>query len=104
MEWTHALAPKANIVLVEASAPDINLFEAVQYAASIPGVCDVSMSWGGSEDTTTPLNNNFDYYANSTYFVTPTGHQGVTFCNLLATADLPETKNSQMWSKSAELR
>lgn len=79
VEWTHALAPKANIVLVEASAPDINLFEAVQYAASIPGVCDVSMSWGGSEDTTTPLNNNFDYYANSTYFVTPTGHQGVTF-------------------------
>lgn len=50
VEWAHAIAPGANILLVEASsATYANLFTAVRYAAAQKGVVAVSMSWGGSE-------------------------------------------------------
>ncbi len=49
IEWAHAEAPAANIVLVEAASnSDANLFKAVKYANSI-GATEVSMRWGGSE-------------------------------------------------------
>ncbi len=56
VEWVHAIAPMANIVLVEA-ANDLTaadgsptaLLHAVTVAASQPGVSVVSMSWGVSE-------------------------------------------------------
>jgi subtilase family serine protease len=49
IEWAHAEAPAAKIVLVEAaSASNTNLFSAVSYANSL-GATEVSMSWGGSE-------------------------------------------------------
>jgi len=48
VEWAHAMAPGASIMLVEASsANDNDLLAAVKYAASHANV--VSMSWGGSE-------------------------------------------------------
>ena len=48
VEWAHAIAPGAKIVLVEASsATDTNLLAAVNYAAGRANV--VSMSWGGGE-------------------------------------------------------
>src|SRR5207245_2717781 len=48
VEWAHAIAPKANILLVEASSNSYsNLFAAVSYASNHAHV--VSMSWGGSE-------------------------------------------------------
>jgi len=50
IEWAHAMAPGAKIYLVEAnSAKFADLFAAVQKAAGLPGVKQVSMSWGGSE-------------------------------------------------------
>jgi subtilase family serine protease len=50
IEWAHALAPAAKIVLVEAkSASYSDLLKAVDVAARIAGVKQVSMSWGGSE-------------------------------------------------------
>jgi len=50
IEWAHAMAPGAKIILVEANSSSfIDLFNAVILAASIPGVRQVSMSWGGSE-------------------------------------------------------
>ncbi len=50
VEWAHAMAPQANIVLVEANSNSYSdLFTAVQYATSQPGVSVVSMSWGGGE-------------------------------------------------------
>jgi hypothetical protein len=72
VEWAHALAPKANILLVEATdASDTNLYAAVDYAARQPGVVVVSMSWGGSEASTeTSLDS---------HFTTPAGHAGVAF-------------------------
>ncbi|HEX7164930.1 MAG TPA: S53 family peptidase [Trebonia sp.] len=49
IEWAHAEAPGAKIVLVEAASnSNANLYGAVSYANSI-GATEVSMSWGGSE-------------------------------------------------------
>jgi hypothetical protein len=50
VEWAHAVAPQANILLVQAGAPTLDsLFGAVQYASQQPGVSVVSMSWGTGE-------------------------------------------------------
>jgi subtilase family serine protease len=50
VEWAHAMAPGANILLVEApDGSNASIFNAVQYAASQPGVAVVSMSWGTNE-------------------------------------------------------
>ena len=72
VEWAHAMAPAANIVLVEASSTSLSdLFKAVSYASDRPGVSVVSMSWGTTE-----------FWGESAYdsiFTTPAGHSGVTF-------------------------
>ena len=58
VEWAHAIAPQATILLVEATTNSMaNLMSAVSYATSsstpgalgIPQVVALSMSWGGSE-------------------------------------------------------
>jgi hypothetical protein len=65
VEWAHAIAPAANILLVEAaSASTTDLLNAVQVADKTPGVVAVSMSWGGSE-LGIPAN------ADAAYFSTP---------------------------------
>lgn len=59
-QWAHAVAPGAKILLVQAkSASFSDLLSAVDYAASIPGVHQVSMSWGGSEFSSEPQ---YDYH------------------------------------------
>ena len=72
VEWAHAIAPGANILLVESkddSLPD--LVKGVNYARSVAGVSVVSMSWGSSE-----FSGQTSY---DKFFTTPTGHAGVTF-------------------------
>lgn len=72
IEWAHAMAPGANIILVEATNnSNANLNTAVATAAALPGVSVVSMSYGGGEGS--------DELANDAVFKTPAGHQGVTF-------------------------
>jgi len=72
VEWAHAIAPGANILLVEASSSSLgNLLTAVNYARDAAGVSVVSMSWGASE-----FSSETQYDG---YFTTPSGHQGVTF-------------------------
>jgi hypothetical protein len=72
VEWAHAIAPQANILLVEASSDSTkNLVAAVNYARNASGVSVVSMSWGGSE-----MSNETSYDKD---FTTPSGHTGVTF-------------------------
>lgn len=69
VEWAHAIAPKANILLVEAKSESLtDLLSAVNYARSQPGVVAVSMSWGGSEDSSQT--------ASDSDFTTPSGHIG----------------------------
>jgi subtilase family serine protease len=72
VEWAHAMAPGASILLVEAnnSSPS-NMFAAVKFEASVPTVSVVSMSFGGSVGQSDP--------GNDSTFTTPGGHQGVTF-------------------------
>lgn len=72
VEWAHALAPGASILMVEArsdSAPD--MLEAVDIARNTPGVVVVSMSWGFPE---TPGQRVYD-----AHFTTPAGQPGITF-------------------------
>jgi hypothetical protein len=72
VEYAHAMAPGANILLVEADDDsDSNMLAAVSYAASQPGVVAVSMSWGETEYSGEGLNDS--------QFVTPSGHDGITF-------------------------
>jgi hypothetical protein len=73
VEYAHAMAPGANILLVEANLASFSdLNAAVQYAASRPNVVTVSMSWGGFEFS--------GESGSDSVFVTPAGHPGgVTF-------------------------
>jgi hypothetical protein len=72
VEWAHAMAPGANILLVEAnSAFGNDLLTAIEFAARQPGVSVVSMSFGGGEWATE--------YQMDNAFTTPAGHQGVSF-------------------------
>ncbi|HZU38003.1 MAG TPA: S8 family serine peptidase [Gemmataceae bacterium] len=69
VEWTHAIAPGASIMLVEAASGSItNLMGAVNYARQQAGVVAVSMSWGTSEFAG---ETGFD-----SIFTTPAGHVG----------------------------
>ena len=72
VEWAHAMAPGASILLVEARSNSMtDLIAAVNYARNQPGVVAISMSWGGSE-----------FSGETTYdntFTTPAGHAGVSF-------------------------
>jgi subtilase family serine protease len=50
IEWSHAMSPTAKIFLVEAKSNfNSDLLAAVSKAATLPGVAQISMSWGGSE-------------------------------------------------------
>jgi subtilase family serine protease len=50
VQWAHAIAPKAKILLVEATTPSgANLLKAIDYATSRKDVVAISMSWGGAE-------------------------------------------------------
>lgn len=56
IEWAHAMAPYAQIILVEAASnSNTNLMDAVQVATNLvaqAGGGEVSMSWGSSESST----------------------------------------------------
>ncbi len=77
VEWAHAMAPQANIVLVEANSNSFgDLFSAVNVARSYPGVVAVSMSWG---DTESDIGSTAAEVADDATFTTPSGHAPITF-------------------------
>ncbi len=87
VEWAHAIAYRANILLVEAkSDSNSDLMAAVDYARHYPGVVAISMSWGGPEFTSESA---LDHY-----FTTPAGHQGVAF--IASTGD-EGTRDGPQW-------
>ncbi len=50
VEWAHAIAPRAKILLVEATTlSGANLLQAIDYVATRPDAVAISMSWGGAE-------------------------------------------------------
>ena len=53
VEWAHAMAPGAKIVLVQAASANVSsLFQALATAVQQPNVVAVSMSWGANEYST----------------------------------------------------
>jgi subtilase family serine protease len=72
VEMAHAVAPAANIVLVEAKSTAIyDFLTAITAIKTLPSVSVISMSWGGSE-----------FYGQQSFdsvFTTPPGHRGITF-------------------------
>jgi subtilase family serine protease len=70
VEWSHAIAPNAKILLVEATTPSgANLLKAVDYAAGRTGVVAVSMSWGGGEfSEETSLDSHFKSVSGAIFF------------------------------------
>jgi subtilisin-like proprotein convertase family protein len=73
VQWAHAFAPGASILLVEANSANFSdLMVAVDYARNQPGVSVVSMSWGTSGEFASETSYDF-------HFTTPVDHAGVTF-------------------------
>jgi subtilase family serine protease len=80
VEWAHAVAPMANILLVEANnLDDADLNAAIDYARHAPAVSVISMSFGGSEFFTFVPGGQGDQLEQDPLYTTPAGHQGVTF-------------------------
>jgi subtilase family serine protease len=72
VEWAHAIAPGAKILLVEAASAGLgDLTAAADYARQQPGVSVVSMSWGAAEFSV-------ESHMDAT-FTTPANHTGVVF-------------------------
>src|SRR4029079_6361187 len=72
VEWAHAIAPGAKILLVEANSNHFSdLFADIDYARNPPVVSVISMSFGGGEWAS---ETSYDFH-----FTTPAGHGGVTF-------------------------
>ena len=86
VEWAHAIAPQAKILLVdegsETNPLTSDLIYGTNYAANQPGVSVVSYSYGNSEFAGETLEDQ--------YFTTPAGHTPVAF--VAASGDsVPET-------------
>lgn len=78
VEWAHAVAPSATIMLVEAKTPSgANLLSAIDYAVKQKGVVAVSMSWGGAEfsDEAT-LDSHFNNKSGTLEFFAASGDDG----------------------------
>jgi len=68
VEWAHAIAPGAKVLLVEAASSSFSdLLAAVDYARSRSDVVAISMSWGGSEFS---LESTYDSHFTSAYGAT----------------------------------
>jgi subtilase family serine protease len=83
IEWAHAIAPMANIILFEGADSSnnlANLFTAAKTAANTAGVVAVVMSWDINDPNNPNNNPNFTLAQAATYdstvFTTPTGHVG----------------------------
>jgi len=87
IEWAHAMAPNAKLVLVEAGSNSFsNLFRAIDVATSAVTTGghkgEVSMSWGGGEFST---ESSFDGHFQNTgvvYFRCQRGHGRVKYLSL----------------------
>ena len=68
VQWAHAIAPNAKILLVEARSSSLtDLLAAVDYARNRSDVVAISMSWGASEFSTESA---YDSYFTSNYGAT----------------------------------
>jgi len=78
VEWAHAIAPQAKILLVAAKTPSgANLLAALDYARQQAGVVAISMSWGGAEfPEETSLDSHFQAANKKITFFASSGDDG----------------------------
>ncbi len=108
VQWAHAIAPEAKILLVEARSASLNdLLSAVIYAKSQPGVVSVSMSWGGNEFSS---ETSYDSYFTSTtgvQFFAASGDTGGAIiwpsssANVISVGGTTLTNTNGQWSETA---
>jgi len=84
IEWAHAMAPNAAIVLMEASsASNSALYQAVtaanSYISSHGGKGEVSMSWGGSETSNESSSDHYFTQSGVVYFASSGDSPGVIY-------------------------
>ena len=81
VESVHAMAPGAHIDLIECDGGGNfdGLFSGAATAAELPGVTVVSMSWIWNEGNWSGSNGSGELAYDSSTFVTPSGHPGITF-------------------------
>ncbi len=84
IEWAHAMAPGAQIVLMEASsASNSALYQAVtaanSYISAHGGKGEVSMSWGGSETSSETSSDHYFTQSGVVYFASAGDSPGVIY-------------------------
>ncbi len=84
IEWAHAMAPNAQIVLMEASsASNSALYQAVtaanSYIVAHGGKGEVSMSWGGSETSSETSSDHYFTQSGVVYFASSGDSPGVIY-------------------------
>ncbi len=78
IEWAHAMAPNAKIVLVEAASNSgTNLYGADDFAATVAGAQQCSNSWGGGESSGEAGSDSHFNHAGVAYFFS-SGDKGGT--------------------------
>jgi subtilase family serine protease len=74
IEWAHAMAPNAKIYLVEAASDSLpDIISAVNVAKTLPGVREVSTSFGGTETGCTYVDFNDAFLQNGVAFFAAAG-------------------------------
>lgn len=82
VEWAHAMAPGASILLVEASSSSTsNLNTAVKYARNQSNVSVITMSYGQTEYS--------GETSNDSIYTTPSGHTPITYFSSTGDAGSP---------------
>jgi len=103
IEWAHAMAPNAQIVLMEASsATNSALYQAVtaanSYIAAHGGKGQVSMSWGGSETSNESSSDHYFTQSGVVYFASSGDSPGVIYpsssVNVLSAGGTQVNRNS----------
>ncbi len=99
IDYVHAMAPLANIILYEAANnSNTNLYAALNAARNNPNVSVVTMSWSGPESSGETSND-------STYFTTP-GTKATAGVNITFTSSTGDEGdiNESPGNKQADIR
>lgn len=77
VEWAHAIAPNAKLLLVEMSNPSAisSLIAGLDTARSYPGVDQIALAFPGAAEASAPAN----VTSLNAHLTTPADHPGVTF-------------------------
>ncbi len=108
VEWAHAIAPQAKILLVEARTASLtDLLSAVNYARNQPDVVAISMSWGGSEFSgQTSYNSYFTSNYGAVFFASSGDNGGViswpsSSANVISVGGTTLTNGASGYTESA---